>query len=123
MEQEKKYKITEEEKKLLDLAKIRQTKDYKEQLKEERDIQIGRDELTIKQWTRELKFKEDELKKEEIVEKNEGMIDNLKKPFQLENEIEAIKFSIEDKKHKIDLMKKMKIEDLKNVFRAKRTGK
>lgn len=110
-DQRKSFHITADEKLKLDHAKLRESKLYKEQLQYQRERQIRISELRIKQLTREIQHKKDQIAAGKSLEINPNFLDNTKPVCFLESDIEMLQFEIETQE---DSIKKMKEEQAKD---------
>lgn len=106
------YRVTAADYDLLKIAKMQQTELYKEQVKYQRERSIKLTNVRIGQKKREILFKEEQLKTNDLKEYHEGFVDKKKPGFLLKNDIEQLKIDIEDLE---DQLKKLEEEQAKNV--------
>ena len=77
-------------------AKLREQDLNKENMEYQRKVQLRRNEMQIKQLTREKEFKQSEVNDKKLVETHEGFVDKVKPSFFLMNEIDNITLKIEE---------------------------
>lgn len=103
----KSFKINEEEYQILQTAKLKETKIFKEQIQKQREDELIMQELKITHLRREIKFKQEQLGSGKLLEVHENYIDGKKPKFFIENEIEILDNNIS--KHR-DTIEKIKEE-------------
>ena len=106
------YAITAEEKKFLDMAKLKNEDLHKEQLAYNMEMGIKLNEMRIQQLKRQIDFKETEISSKTVRETHADYKDNLKPEFMIQNEIESIEFEI---MKLVDSTKKIKEEQAKQA--------
>ena len=95
-EEEYLFLLPKEEYSTLKSAKIRESALNKENTQYQRRTQLARNNLKIRQWKREVDFKEKQLDKKELLETHEGFKEKVKPFFYLENEIDDLKQKISE---------------------------
>jgi len=111
-EDRKIHKVSEEDFAMLNEAKKRKAGIDKDNIKYQQEVTLKNNELTITQHNREIDFKKVQLDRNEMLEKHESFKDDIKPPFYLENEIDALKLKIWDIETKNKyLMEEMKKEE------------
>ena len=95
-EEEYLFLLPKEEYSTLKSAKLRETQQNKEQMQYQRKTQLARNNLKIKQWKREVEFKETEIKDKKLLETHEGFVDKVKPSFFLQNEIDDLNQKISE---------------------------
>ena len=108
----RKFRVTEEEYNILQLAKVRDSTLYKDQIIYERDRQIKLKKLRILQKEREINFKKAEMSNGESLEYHQNYINNKKPLFHIENDIEEIQLEIEELLRQIKEMEKLQEENV-----------
>lgn len=106
------YAISAEEKKFLDMAKLKNEELHKEQLAYNMEMGIKLNEMRIEQLKRQIAFKKVEVDTKTIKETHADYKDNLKPGFMIRNEIESIEFEI---MKLVDSTKKIKEEQAKQA--------
>lgn len=82
--------ISQDEKKLLDKAKLREEKDYKVQMDYERNFRLFKFEKELGMMERLIAFKQSQIDTGVVIEKDENMRDGLKHPDMLRNDIDQL---------------------------------
>ena len=92
-----------------------QPKMSKEELLEKRQQEIKICEMKINQLNRELAFKQEEVNNGVSLEKQDDFIDGKKPIYFIQNEMDQIKFHIEQNETRIKKMKEMMEEDVRKT--------
>ena len=106
----KPFRVSLEDYKLLEQAKLKETKLYKEQAKRIREKQADHLKSQIVQKKRDIAFKKVELKTE-VVEKHPDFVDGLKPKFFIENDIDELELYIGDCELQLEDLKRSEEED------------
>lgn len=109
---EKRMKVSADEYKLLQKAKMRESEVFKDQLRRERESGIKALELRIKIRKRELASKRVQIESKNVIEKHPEFEDGKKPVYLLENEADEILMEIEGFQQQIkDIKEEMKKDE------------
>ena len=77
-------------------AKLRETDLNKMNMEYQRKVQLRRNEMQLKQLTREKVFKQEQIANNALLETHEGFTEKVKPKYFLENEVDTILIKIEE---------------------------
>ena len=90
------FLLPKEEATIFKSAKLREQDLNKENMEYQRNVQLRRNKIQIKQLEREKEFKNEQLNKKTLLETHEGFTEKVKPVYFLQNEIDTISIKIEE---------------------------
>jgi len=102
---EKRIKVSEEDWKALQRAKLSESETFKKQLRKNRERELKVQQMRVGQIKREIDFKKKQLADGKSVEKHEAYVDGAKPLFHIENDVEQLSLDLENAEDNIKLIK------------------